>query len=69
MRSSYPARFATETNGTSISVITEWKVVNYVKSVIYSDFVGVINFQDGGITTGWILSCPLWKGIQPHVWR
>ena len=32
----------------------EWKALNYGKKVIYSDFVGVIGYQGGGITAAYI---------------
>jgi prepilin-type N-terminal cleavage/methylation domain-containing protein len=54
MRISYPARMV-EDNG--IPVLTspiEWKPQNHVGKVIYSDFVGVVGYQGGGIEQGYI---------------
>jgi prepilin-type N-terminal cleavage/methylation domain-containing protein len=54
VRSSYPARLV-DTGGVPMTGSTaEWKEQDYVTKVIYSDFVGVIGFQGGGITQAYI---------------
>ena len=60
VRSSYPARMAFE-NG---ALVTEWKVSNYVTNVVYSDFVGVADFQGGGIDIGYIYPVHSGKGYN-----
>jgi len=55
VRVSYPARLGEDDNGLPMTGSTqEWKPQNYVKKVIYSDFVGVVGYQGGGITEGQI---------------
>jgi prepilin-type N-terminal cleavage/methylation domain-containing protein len=54
VRCSYPARTAVEKIGGLNTLVTEWKLQNYVTNVIYSDFVGVADYQGGGIETGYI---------------
>jgi prepilin-type N-terminal cleavage/methylation domain-containing protein len=49
VRVSYPARLAHPT-----AVPAAWKLVDFPAKVIYSDFVGVKNFQGGGIEEGFI---------------
>ena len=49
VRSSYPARLAHPT-----ATMHEWKITDYPAKVIYSDFIGVKNFQGGGIELGFI---------------
>ena len=44
VRVSYPARTSI-VNG---MVVTEWKEKDYVTNVVYSDFVGVMNYSAGG---------------------
>ena len=54
VRVSYPARFL-DTDGIPMTGSTgEWKSKDYATKVIYSDFVGVVGFQGGGITDGFI---------------
>jgi prepilin-type N-terminal cleavage/methylation domain-containing protein len=54
VRVSYPARFL-DTDGVPMTGSTgEWKAKDYVTKVIYSDFVGVVGYQGGGIATGYI---------------
>lgn len=50
VRSSFPCRTAFE-NG---ALVTQWKLANYITNVVYSDFVGVQNYQGGGIELGYI---------------
>jgi type II secretory pathway pseudopilin PulG len=54
VRSSYPVRYALENVGGLNAVVTEWKLHNYITNVIYSDFVGVADYQGGGIDVGYI---------------
>lgn len=54
VRCSYPARTAMENIGGVNKLVTDWKAQNFVTNVIYSDFIGVANFQGGGIETGYI---------------
>ncbi len=54
VRCSYPARTALENVDGLNRLVAEWKLPNYVTNVIYSDFVGVANYQGGGIETGYI---------------
>jgi hypothetical protein len=35
-------------------ILTEWKISASITNVIYSDFVGVVGYQGGGIDTGYI---------------
>ena len=44
--------------------MTEWKVSNYVTNVVYSDFVGVADFQGGGIDIGYIYPVHSGKGYN-----
>jgi len=54
VRSSYPARFL-NTDGVPMTGSTgEWKAKDYATKVIYSDFVGVVGYQGGGIASGYI---------------
>ncbi len=54
VRISYPARFL-DTDGVPMTSSTgEWKTKDYTAKVIYSDFVGVVGYQGGGISTGTI---------------
>lgn len=50
VRSSFPARTAFE-NG---ALVTQWKLANYITNVVYSDFVGLRDYQGGGIDVGYI---------------
>lgn len=55
VRCSYPARLGAKSDGTPMDGAThEWKAQEYIKKVIYSDFVGVVGYQGGGITDGHI---------------
>ncbi|HOX01080.1 MAG TPA: type II secretion system protein [Candidatus Paceibacterota bacterium] len=49
VRSSYPARLL-EIDGQPMESTGEWKLPQYVRKVVYSDFVGVMGYQGGGIT-------------------
>jgi prepilin-type N-terminal cleavage/methylation domain-containing protein len=60
VRSSFPARTAFE-NG---ALVTQWKSVNYITNVIYSDFVGVSDYQGGGIEVGYIYPVHTGKGYN-----
>jgi hypothetical protein len=53
VRSSYPARLV-DTDGIPMGSTAEWKSVNFIAKVIYSDFVGVVGFQGGGIEQGYV---------------
>ena len=53
MRCSYPARLVDE-DGVPMGSTAEWKMHDYVKKVIYSDFVGVVGYQGGGIENAFI---------------
>ena len=54
VRCSYPARLG-EVDGLPLTGAThQWKLQDYVKKDIYSDFVGVVGFQGGGIPEGHI---------------
>ena len=64
VRCSYPARLGEE-NGLPMTGSTfEWKAQNYGKKVIYSDFVGVIGYQGGGITAAYIYPVHLGRGYN-----
>jgi hypothetical protein len=54
VRVSYPARFLDVDGIPVTSPTAEWKPKDYVTKVIYSDFVGVVGFQGGGITDAFI---------------
>lgn len=45
-------------------MVTEWKLLNYVTNVIYSDFVGVSDYQGGGIEAGYIYPVHNGKGYN-----
>ena len=64
MRCSYPARYATEVQNGLTAIVTEWKASNYVTNVIYSDFVGVSDYQGGGIEVGYIYPVHYGKGYN-----
>ena len=53
VRVSYPARLA-DTGGVPMGTTAEWRAQDYARKVIYSDFVGVVGFQGGGIGQGYI---------------
>ena len=53
VRVSYPARLV-DTDNVPMGTTAEWKVQDFVKKVVYSDFVGVVGFQGGGIGQGYI---------------
>jgi hypothetical protein len=54
VRVSYPARLP-DVDGVPLTTTTgEWKTKDYTTKVIYSDFVGVVGYQGGGITDGTI---------------
>ncbi len=54
VRISYPARFP-EKDGLPVTASTaEWKTRDYATKVIYSDFVGVVGYQGGGIANAFI---------------
>jgi len=64
VRSSYPARLALENVGGLNVMVTKWKIQNYITNVIYSDFVGVSDFQGGGIDVGYIYPVHQGKGYN-----
>jgi prepilin-type N-terminal cleavage/methylation domain-containing protein len=64
VRSSYPVRYAIENVGGLNTVVTEWKMQNYVTNVIVSDFVGVADYQGGGIDVGYIYPVHQGKGYN-----
>ncbi len=53
VRCSYPARLP-DADGVPASSPAEWKAGDYARKVIYSDFVGVVGYQGGGINNGFI---------------
>jgi prepilin-type N-terminal cleavage/methylation domain-containing protein len=53
VRCSYPARYA-EVDGLPMGTTADWKLGDHSRKVIYSDFVGVVGFQGGGIDQGYI---------------
>ena len=64
VRVSYPARFL-DTDGVQMTASTgEWKTVGYTAKVIYSDFVGVVGYQGGGIDTGTIYAAHEGRGYN-----
>ena len=64
VRSSFPARTALEkVNGVN-AVVTEWKIHNYITNVLYSDFVGVADYQGGGVDAGYIYPVHSGKGYN-----
>ncbi len=64
VRCSYPARTAIENIGGINALVTEWKIQNYVTNVVYSDFVGVSDYQGGGIEVGYIYPVHNGKGYN-----
>jgi prepilin-type N-terminal cleavage/methylation domain-containing protein len=54
VRCSYPARFPDSDDKPVMDSPFEWKLKDFTRKVIYSDFVGVVGFQGGGITEGHI---------------
>jgi prepilin-type N-terminal cleavage/methylation domain-containing protein len=54
VRVSYAARTFLVDNGGGLTVGTNWKSRDFVTNVVYSDFVGIKNYQGGGIDTGYI---------------
>jgi prepilin-type N-terminal cleavage/methylation domain-containing protein len=64
VRCSFPVRYALENVGGLNTVVTEWKAQNYVTNVIYSDFVGVSDYQGGGIDVGYIYPVHQGKGYN-----
>ena len=64
VRCSYPARTAIENVGGVNTVVTEWKAQNYVTNVVYSDFIGVADYQGGGIEVGYIYPVHNGKGYN-----
>jgi len=64
LRSSFPARLL-EKDGVPMGGGPEpWKLNDYTKRVIYSDFVGVDGFQGGGITQMHILASHRGQGYN-----
>ena len=53
VRISYPARLV-DTAGVPMGSTAEWKAPEYSRKVLYSDFVGVVGYQGGGIGSGYI---------------
>ena len=64
VRTSYPARTFLVDLGAGFVVGTDWKSRNFVTNVIYSDFVGVKDFQGGGIESGYIYPVHEGKGYN-----
>lgn len=55
VRISYPARTFTNTGPNGLTQVgNTWKTKDFVTNVVYSDFVGVKNYQGGGIEAGFI---------------
>ena len=63
-RSSYPARYAIDNSSGLTVVVTEWKSLQFVTNVVYSDFVGVSDYQGGGIDIGYIYPVHLGRGYN-----
>lgn len=64
VRSSFPARLL-EIDGSPMGGgPAEWKLEDYNQKVIYSDFVGVDDFQGGGIRQARILAAHLGRGYN-----
>ena len=64
VRVSYPARFL-DTGGIPMTGSTgEWKTKDYATKVIYSDFVGVVGYQGGGIDSGYIYAAHVGRGYN-----
>jgi prepilin-type N-terminal cleavage/methylation domain-containing protein len=63
VRCSYPARTAISGTGLT-AIVTEWKLLNYVTNVVYSDFVGVADYNGGGIEAGYIYPVHGGKGYN-----
>jgi prepilin-type N-terminal cleavage/methylation domain-containing protein len=64
VRCSYPARTAVANTGSGFALVTEWKLLNYTTNVIYSDFIGVSDYQGGGIEMGYIYPVHSGKGYN-----
>lgn len=54
VRISYPARVVEEDGVPVTTAPIEWKSTTHIGKVIYSDFVGVVGYQGGGIEQGYI---------------
>jgi type II secretory pathway pseudopilin PulG len=52
VRVSFPARTFIERTATGNKLGENWKSQDFVTNVVYSDFVGVENYQGGGIDSG-----------------
>jgi prepilin-type N-terminal cleavage/methylation domain-containing protein len=64
VRVSYPARFL-DSDGVPMTGSTgEWKAKDYTTKVIYSDFVGVVGYQGGGIDNGYIYAAHESRGYN-----
>jgi len=64
VRSSYPVRYVVDNSSGAPVIATEWKLHKFVTNVIYSDFVGVIGYQGGGIDVGYIYPVHLNRGYN-----
>jgi prepilin-type N-terminal cleavage/methylation domain-containing protein len=64
VRSSYPVRYVVDTSSGAPVIASEWKILNFVTNIIYSDFVGVIGYQGGGIDVGYIYPVHLGQGYN-----
>jgi prepilin-type N-terminal cleavage/methylation domain-containing protein len=64
VRCSFPARTSLQNDGTGYTVVTEWKLQNYLTNVLYSDFVGVADYQGGGVDVGYIYPVHNGKGYN-----
>jgi prepilin-type N-terminal cleavage/methylation domain-containing protein len=64
VRCSFPARTALQNEGSGYTVVSEWKLQNFVTNVLYSDFVGVADYQGGGVDVGYIYPVHNGKGYN-----
>jgi len=64
VRSSYPVRYVVDSSSGAPVIATEWKLPNFVTNVLYSDFVGVVGYQGGGIDVGYIYPVHLGQGYN-----
>jgi prepilin-type N-terminal cleavage/methylation domain-containing protein len=65
VRISYAARTFTNSGPTGLPQIgTTWKARDFVTNVVYSDFVGIKNYQGGGIDSGFIYPVHIDQGYN-----
>lgn len=64
MRCSYPARVVEKDGVPVMTNPIEWKAQDHAEKVIYSDFVGVVGYQGGGIEVGRIYEVHGGKGYN-----